>query len=461
MLLLLLLAAMLVLRIGFLALAMEAMLAADSSPVVDRMLNHGERKMATGGGGEGGWGRIRSPGGGRHRTDASPSDIHSRSKDFGGRPSEGRPREADFDTSVPSLVNDVGEFLSYDVTRRRRRRRRRHHRQRRSVESDDDDDSSPVFYRLSAFGREFQLNVSRNDRLLAPSYAVEYWGAAAAAEGVRRRRSRRHFSRDCVYTGHIIHEELTSRVALSNCDGLLGVFVTEHEEFFVEPLWNDSEQSVGGGRDGKDRDHGQRHVIYRRNVTKNENYETRFDCAATGDTENRSKGQSLIKRIEERIQPSRESKKLLLKRRSWRRRRRRKRSFSRENFVETLVVVDWLTAKYHGQEAVEAYVLTVMNIVAKLFRDVSIGNDVNIVVSKIIVLVESQKDLDITYNADKTLEKFCLWQHNQRQNQNRTSADGTRSSSHHDTAILITRLDICLHQNQPCGTLGLAPVGGM
>lgn len=87
-----LLVAMLVLRIGFLALAMEAMIAVDSSPVMDRMPDHGERKMATGGGGEGGWGRIRSPGGGRHRTDASRSDIHSRSKDFGGSPSEGRLR---------------------------------------------------------------------------------------------------------------------------------------------------------------------------------------------------------------------------------------------------------------------------------------------------------------------------------------------------------------------------------
>lgn len=33
--------------------------------------------------------------------------------------------------------------------------------------------------------------------------------------------------------------------------------------------------------------------------------------------------------------------------------------------------------------------------------------------------------------------------------------------ANHDTAVLITRYDICIYKNKPCGTLGLAPVGGM
>lgn len=44
-------------------------------------------------------------------------------------------------------------------------------------------------------------------------------------------------------------------------------------------------------------------------------------------------------------------------------RRRKKRSISQENYVETLVVVDKQMVKYHGLDAIEPYVLTVMNIV--------------------------------------------------------------------------------------------------
>ena len=43
--------------------------------------------------------------------------------------------------------------------------------------------------------------------------------------------------------------------------------------------------------------------------------------------------------------------------------RRTKRSTSRENFVETLVVVDKEMTRYHGLDKIQAYVLTIMNMV--------------------------------------------------------------------------------------------------
>lgn len=44
--------------------------------------------------------------------------------------------------------------------------------------------------------------------------------------------------------------------------------------------------------------------------------------------------------------------------------RRTKRSYSREHFVETLVVVDKMMVNYHGKQQIEPYVLTIMNIVS-------------------------------------------------------------------------------------------------
>ncbi|KAL4235895.1 A disintegrin and metalloproteinase with thrombospondin motifs 6 [Mactra antiquata] len=120
--------------------------------------------------------------------------------------------------------------------------------------------------------------------------------------------------------------------------------------------------------------------------------------------------------------------------------------------VETLVVVDRLMYEYHKSEnMLEPYVLTIMNIVAKLYRDPSIGNNINIVVSKLIVLTQDKQNLSLSHHADKSLDSFCKWQHQL----NKTSVQT------HDNAVLMTRYDICTYKDEPCGTLGLAPVAGM
>ncbi|CAG5118618.1 unnamed protein product, partial [Candidula unifasciata] len=60
----------------------------------------------------------------------------------------------------------------------------------------------------------------------------------------------------------------------------------------------------------------------------------------------------------------------------------------------------------------------------------------------------------INYHADKSLDSFCKWQ-------SQFVENSTDSSVGHDNAVLITRYDICTYKNDPCGTLGLAPVDGM
>lgn len=57
----------------------------------------------------------------------------------------------------------------------------------------------------------------------------------------------------------------------------------------------------------------------------------------------------------------------------------------------------------------------------------------------------------ISHHADHTLSSFCQWQ------SGLMGRDGTR----HDHAILLTGLDICSWKNEPCDTLGFAPISGM
>uniref|UniRef100_A0A8C2C5M0 Peptidase M12B domain-containing protein n=1 Tax=Cyprinus carpio TaxID=7962 RepID=A0A8C2C5M0_CYPCA len=119
--------------------------------------------------------------------------------------------------------------------------------------------------------------------------------------------------------------------------------------------------------------------------------------------------------------------------------------------VETLVVVDRKMMDNHGHENITTYVLTVLNMVSTLFKDGTIGGDINVVIVGLILLDEDQDGLVINHHADHTLNSFCQWQ----------SGLAGREGRRHDHAILLTGLDICSWKNEPCDTLGFAPISGM
>uniref|UniRef100_A0A672Q7Z4 ADAM metallopeptidase with thrombospondin type 1 motif 18 n=1 Tax=Sinocyclocheilus grahami TaxID=75366 RepID=A0A672Q7Z4_SINGR len=59
--------------------------------------------------------------------------------------------------------------------------------------------------------------------------------------------------------------------------------------------------------------------------------------------------------------------------------------------------------------------------------------------------------LSINHHADQSLNNFCQWQ----------SGLIGKNGKRHDHAILLTGLDICSWKNEPCDTLGFAPISGM
>ncbi|XP_043941316.1 A disintegrin and metalloproteinase with thrombospondin motifs 12 [Protopterus annectens] len=148
-----------------------------------------------------------------------------------------------------------------------------------------------------------------------------------------------------------------------------------------------------------------------------------------------------------------------LQREHWERKRKRDRkisprSISKERWVETLVVADAKMVEYHGSDNVESYVFTIMNMVAGLFHDPSIGNAIHIVLVRLILLEGDEKTLKIVHHADHTLASFCKWQKN-------INPKSDAHPAHHDVAILLTRKDICAGANRACETLGLSHMSGM
>lgn len=110
----------------------------------------------------------------------------------------------DYHVTHPVQVDEHAAFLTRDLSSGNRRRRR-------DIASAI---KEPVFFHLSAFGQNFHLNVTLNDELLSPNFVIEVRGNQS---------SRFHFDVEhCHYTGHAVSSKgLGTKVALSNCDGLV------------------------------------------------------------------------------------------------------------------------------------------------------------------------------------------------------------------------------------------------
>lgn len=75
--------------------------------------------------------------------------------------------------------------------------------------------SQEIFYNVTVFGQELHLKLHPNTRLFTPTATLE-WEESGNVQSEPIRAS------DCFYTGTVLGLE-DSSVAISNCDGLVGV----------------------------------------------------------------------------------------------------------------------------------------------------------------------------------------------------------------------------------------------
>ncbi|NP_766207.2 A disintegrin and metalloproteinase with thrombospondin motifs 10 isoform 1 preproprotein [Mus musculus] len=331
-----------------------------------------------------------------------------------------------YEIAFPTRVDHNGAMLAFSPPAFRR--------QRRGAGATTE---SRLFYKVAAPSTHFLLNLTRSPRLLAGHVSVEYW----TREGLAWQRAARAH---CLYAGHLQGQAGSSHVAVSTCGGLHGLIVADDEEYLIEPL-------QGGPKGHRGPEESGPHVVYKRSSLRHPH----LDTACGVRDEKPWKGRPWWLRTL-KPPPARP-----LGNESERGQLGLKRSVSRERYVETLVVADKMMVAYHGRRDVEQYVLAIMNIVAKLFQDSSLGNIVNILVTRLILLTEDQPTLEITHHAGKSLDSFCKWQKSIVSHSGHGNAIPENGVANHDTAVLITRYDICIYKNKPCGTLGLAPVGGM
>ncbi|XP_077445946.1 A disintegrin and metalloproteinase with thrombospondin motifs 7 isoform X2 [Stigmatopora argus] len=331
----------------------------------------------------------------------------------------------------PTRVNARGHFLSNFLSHRTHHLKRRH-------ASEESADSGKVFYQLWHSDRRLRFNLTLNPHLLAPGFITERRHGGLKGSNIRP-----PGSNQCHFLGEVRDGlAVKGTAAISTCDGLTGRFQLLNDEFFIQPLERPHDEPSAP----------QAHAIFKRHAPVPA-WSPVVPSISGRKTVSGSCGVKMVDSYESLEEIER-------KRENWEQRQHRKkrrihqRSISKEKWVETLVVADPKMVEYHSSKSVENYILAVMNIVAGLFQDPSIGNAINIVVVRLILLEQDEEDLKITHHADNSLNSFCKWQ-------KRLNMKGDEHPLHHDVAVLLTRRDICASINKPCETLGLSHVVGM
>lgn len=75
-----------------------------------------------------------------------------------------------------------------------------------------------IFYHLSAYGKDFHFNLTLNRELVSPSFLVEYRNNSGVMSSHR-------YVKDCHYQGVVKGNGDSSRVAISNCYGLVSTHI--------------------------------------------------------------------------------------------------------------------------------------------------------------------------------------------------------------------------------------------
>ncbi|XP_067661650.1 A disintegrin and metalloproteinase with thrombospondin motifs 6-like isoform X2 [Haliotis asinina] len=252
---------------------------------------------------------------------------------------------------------------------------------------------------------------------LEPDDLLHYFGTRHEEQGcvVRTRKANETAlvhacsAKRCFYHGTSVYHN-GSTVAVSICQGLHGVISTRDHDLMLVPIRH---QHVPRVRRDVIGEHP--HIVYKRTSSY------RF-CGVPDNP--------VSDDVEVKVGRSRRS--------------------TETKYLELMVVTDPEMFKFHGNDLQE-YVLTALNIAALRFRDSSLGHDIRLSVVTMTNIQKQEPDLEVTTDAEYTLNAFCKWQEG-------FNPDDDSNPQHADVSILLTRLDIHSHGTE--GTEGLAIIGG-
>ncbi|XP_030394437.1 A disintegrin and metalloproteinase with thrombospondin motifs 8 [Gopherus evgoodei] len=207
-----------------------------------------------------------------------------------------------------------------------------------------------VSFCLSAFSRDFVLQLAPDASFLAPRLKIQRLGRP----GQRAEEDDAEL-RKCFYSG-TVNSQPGSLAAVSLCRGIRGSFLVDGDEYLLQPA------ALGGGDPLL-----QPHRLQRRRAP-----EPGSDLPV---------GTS----------------------------RRARRFVSEARFVETLLVADASMVQFYGEE-LKNHILTLMSVAARIYQHPSLKNSVSLVVVKVLVVEDERAGPEVSDNGGLTLRNFCNWQ---------------------------------------------------
>ncbi|XP_014781094.1 A disintegrin and metalloproteinase with thrombospondin motifs 16 [Octopus bimaculoides] len=344
----------------------------------------------------------------------------------------------DYELTYPSFVNHQGMFQSHDVHLSRRKR------------STNKNQNSVLYLQITGFNNRFHFKLKPNADLLAPGFKIYHWKRnKAVTDDVGNGTTSNLNVPNCMYVGKDISKtqkkDLKNTAALTLCNGVQGIIRTFDEDYIIEPLKGTFQKT---DEDNDEIKLKRPHRIYRRstvNMTKDQFCGTKTLTGKTSSAQSKTSLPVFNSDFSSRM--------------NFRSRRKRDAQTTwkqplpplADRTVETLVVVDKVMYKKHGEDYITTYTLTLFNMVSQMYLLKSLGMKVHIVLVGLILLDDDEPGLNIGHHADTTLNSFCSWQ----------SVLVGANGRQHDHAILLTGTDICSYKDEPCDTVGFAPIEGM
>nr|XP_005999977.1 PREDICTED: A disintegrin and metalloproteinase with thrombospondin motifs 8 isoform X2 [Latimeria chalumnae] len=182
-------------------------------------------------------------------------------------------------------------------------------------------------FKISAFGKDFVLHLVPDDRFLAPSFKIQsIRKEAPLPEDDPGAETPERDLRSCFYSGSV-NSNQESIVAVSLCNGIQGAFISDGDEYTIEPKER--------GKKKRQQGHLQPHLVKRRVVSEKQ---------GAGDPDFDQSGD--LEKPVETAKGIRDASRTMARKFA----PRSKRFVSEARFVETLLVADPSMVHFYGKD---------------------------------------------------------------------------------------------------------------
>ncbi|XP_061932556.1 A disintegrin and metalloproteinase with thrombospondin motifs 12-like isoform X2 [Apis cerana] len=204
---------------------------------------------------------------------------------------------------------------------------------------------------------------------------IETRGAGLRTDLDKALRFKRAPDQQCHYRGFVRGHD-TSRAAISLCDGVVGYVQTDHGRYFIEPAIETEPKEDGQHV----------HIAYKRGPTMKDEVPKKKHCG-TSDKWEEEWAKQLARREKEIMEEG----------------DRKKRKETKETtppfghsvhrYMEIAVVADRKFLDFYNSSNFEQYLLTIMNIAADYYHDKSVGNQIDLVIVRMIYLEKEKEEI--------------------------------------------------------------------